>query len=112
MKLSDVKPCACCGGPLLVDQMQHWYEFRVSMVIINQRATQQVLGVMAILGGVQALGIAEAMASTPEAVMVMGEHDKELYTQAHICFRCYRKPLAEIHETVSQHQETTREKSS
>ena len=77
MKISDLKPCAACGGPLLCPPCAVWYVIRVSHAMPHPRHAREVLGLTQILGG--AVKVAEAMApAADEAVMVLG--DKEPVT--------------------------------
>ena len=85
MKLSDLKPCAVCGGPL----PPIWYVVRASMAMLNERAARGVLGLNTIFGG-QALALAETMApAADEAVMVAMDKDRDLMHEIHICQQCY-----------------------
>jgi hypothetical protein len=99
MKLSMLKPCAVCGGPL----PPIWQVVKVSMAALDRNATNSVLGVSQILGGSgQALAIAEVMApGAEEAVMIAGEKDDSLWAQFNVCQACYLTKnfnLAEVAE--------------
>ena len=87
MKLSDVKPCANCGGPLRKPPMATWYVLRVSQAMVNPNAANRVLGTAQILGG--HLGLAEVMApAADDAIWILGDKQRELMTEVHICFDC------------------------
>lgn len=82
MRLSELRPCDKCGGliaPLFT-------VVRVSQAMINERAARGVLGLTTMFNG--ALGLAEAMAPEPEAVMVFGDKDGRLMTEILLCQEC------------------------
>ncbi len=83
MKLSELKPCDHCGGPL----PPSWWIVRVSQAMLDREATQETLGLMQMLGG--SLAIAEAMgARSEEAVLVMGDKVTGLWTEIFLCQDC------------------------
>lgn len=87
MKLSELKPCSSCGGPLLTPPAGCWYVVRVSTAMVNPRAARQVVGLSMMFGG--AMGLAEAMAPDPEnAVLILGDQDKALLSEFHLCLDC------------------------
>ena len=87
MRLSDAKPCICCGGPLTKRSMINWYVIRVSTAIVNPRVANTVLGTMQITGSLQ---IAEAMAPGAEdAIAIVGDLPGSTWTELHICFDCF-----------------------
>jgi len=98
LKLSEVRPCDCCGGKL-VPFFQH---IQIRHAIFNPRNVNGVLGVMQMWGktNAQALAVAESMAPGSEAaVEVLDELDAT--TTLFICNECFlKKPvnLAEIAE--------------
>lgn len=88
MKLSELKPCPLCNGPLLSQGMATWRCIRVSHATLDRRAAREVVGLTTMFGG--ALGLAEVMAPAAEdAVLVMGDKDKALMDEVHICYDCY-----------------------
>jgi hypothetical protein len=44
LKLSELKPCAKCGGPLRKPPSIQWYVVRMCHAMLNPRATNEVLG--------------------------------------------------------------------
>lgn len=88
MRLSELKTCACCDGPLLGGRCGCWYVLRITQAMVNTRSANAVLGAAQMLGGMQALHIAEAMGPGDDAVLIMGDEDKRLVTELHICFDC------------------------
>lgn len=104
MKLTDLRPCDQCGGPV----GQHFYVLDVSQAMVSPRAANEVLGTAMILGGIQnpgALAIAEVMAPrADEAVMVFGEKDLALNTRLLVCQDCVfgSIELAMLLEAASQ----------
>jgi hypothetical protein len=94
VKLSDLKPCAVCGGPL----PPIWRVVRVSLAALDREATNGVLGVSQMMGGLHvpgALAIAEALApASDQAVMVLGDKDKSMMDEFNICQGCFlTKPI-------------------
>lgn len=74
MKISDLKPCACCGGPLLNPPVATWYVIRLSQAMLHPRHAREVVGLTQIFNG--AMGLAEGMApAADKAVMVLGDED-------------------------------------
>jgi hypothetical protein len=101
MKLSELKPCALCGGPLLRPPCGTWYVLRVTQAMVNPAAARQVLGLTTMLWG--ALGLAEAFAPEPEeAVMVFGDKDRHLMTELHVCFDCWVGKLSVLGMAVEK----------
>lgn len=101
MKLSELKPCGCCSGPLLKPPCGSWYCLRMSIVILNPRAARGVIGLTTILGG--ALGIAEVLAPDADgAVVIAGDKEPELMEEIHVCFDCMTSKLAPIFEMFQQ----------
>lgn len=97
MKISELKPCAICRGPL----PPIWYVVRMSMALLDKNATNAVLGLNQIWSG-NALGLAEVMVpGADEAVIIGMDRDKELMTEIHVCSDCYlmrQVSLAELSE--------------
>jgi len=56
MKLSDLKPCSICGGKIA----PLFYRVTVEQIMIDPKATNQVLAMNTMFGG--ALGLAEVFA--------------------------------------------------
>jgi len=99
MKLSELRPCDRCRGPLRASGVGCWYVVRVTQAMVSPKAAREVFGLTMILGG--SLAIAEAMAPRPEeAVLVLGDEDRQLQTELLLCFDCYTAhvPLAELVE--------------
>ena len=82
MKLSELRPCGHCGGPL----PPTWYFVRISQCMLNGSATNEVLGLARMLGSET---LAEAMAARPEkAVVVFGENIPSMWTEIFLCQSC------------------------
>lgn len=55
--------------------------------MVNPHAARGVMGLSMMFGG--ALGLAEAMAPEPEnAVVILGDKDKALLSEFHLCLDC------------------------
>lgn len=102
MKLSELKPCAGCGGPLLVKHIGQWYVVRSSMAILNPQAANQTLGLAQFFQGSMAL--AEAFSpAVNDAVIICGDKEPALLDEVHLCFECfYGKPLGMLLEGVRE----------
>lgn len=99
MKLSELKPCACCNGPLCLPGIGTWYVLRVCQAMVNPQAANEVLGMTQMYGGFHALGIAEAMAPRPdEAVMILGDEEPKLLEEIHVCFNCWTGELMPVYQ--------------
>lgn len=81
MKLSELKPCARCGGPIAPS----FYVIRVSQAIITP-AANTTLGLAQIFHG--SLALADAMTSQPSPVKVLGDEEPALMTQFFLCREC------------------------
>jgi hypothetical protein len=88
MKLSDLKPCATCGGTIA----PVFYRVRIDNILIDPQATNQVLGLNQVFGG-QALGLAEAMAPVDDVTITM--HTVDVF----VCNECFMdgKHLDEVY---------------
>ena len=99
MKLSELKPCTCCGGPLPVA----FYVLRFHLAGFDAHATREVVGLANFFHG--ALGLAEAMAPRSDVVKVCDD-----YLEAFVCMNCITLGdlrLAEVMErAISQAKET------
>lgn len=97
MKLSELRPCDHCGGPVI----PIFYVVKASIAVFNANATNENLGLMRMLGG--SLSLAEVMSSEPEAVKIGGEEDKQLWTEIILCQNCYCSDmnLAVLAEQIS-----------
>lgn len=102
MKLSQLRPCDKCGGELV----PVFYVVRACPAVIDQRATQSVLGVAGILGGLRrpgALGVAECLAPESDCVVVSGEKDPGLWSELFLCTECWAgTDVAGLAQAVSE----------
>lgn len=86
MKLSDLKPCASCNGALLKPSAGMWYVIRKTQAMLNPRDANRVLGLTQFFQG--SIGLAETF-ETSKPVMILGDCDRELMDEVHICFECW-----------------------
>lgn len=85
MKLSEIRPCDACGGPIA----PVFNIVRCSSAIFNADAVNSTLGLNQIFGG-HALKLAEAMGSCADkAVLVAGDSNPELTTELLLCQECF-----------------------
>lgn len=88
MRISEIRPCDNCGGHLATGS----YAIDVSLVVVNPQAVRQVVGLMTMFNG--ALGLAEAFAPQPDAVVIAGDKEPSLRTRLLIGQSCVMdKPL-------------------
>jgi len=69
------------------DRLIQWAVIRHSMVLLNPRETNEVLGMTQYFGG--ALGIAEAVVPSDKPVYIMAEQEGGVWDEAHICIDCW-----------------------
>src|SRR5580698_11127776 len=93
MKLSELRPCAVCRGPLV----PIWQVVRISMAALDRSKTQRVLGMTQFFGG--NLALAEVMTSD-DCVMVLGDQDPAMMTEFNICQTCFLKGPINLAELV------------
>jgi hypothetical protein len=95
MKLSELKPCACCHGPLLSPPAGNWYVLRQTIAIIKPQAARSVMGLSMHFGG--AMGLAEMFAPDANAVAILAdEPGAPKAAEIHVCFDCYVQRLGEL----------------
>lgn len=85
MKLSALRPCDNCGGPIAPT----FYVVRYSIAVINPTKTNQILGMTQFFQGSLALG--ELFAEDGQAVNVaMDDREyKDLMTEIFLCNKCH-----------------------
>lgn len=86
MRLSELKPCAMCKGALRRPPAAQWYVLRMSHAMLNPQTANRVLGLTQFFQG--GLGLAEAF-ETEKPVVILGDCEKELMHEVHICFDCW-----------------------
>lgn len=95
MKISELKPCACCGGTLIKPPIVNWYVVRASGAMLHRTHAREVLGLNTFFGG--AIRLAEAMApAADEAVVIWGDKDPVLMTEFHVCMDCFYSRFGEL----------------
>jgi len=118
MKLSELRPCDSCNGPLTGKNAMRsmtWYVVRVSQAMLNPRAANEVLGMTQYFQG--ALGMAEIMTPRPdEAVMILGDKEPQLMTELFLCLECACEPkhglailIEKRNEAISKKEQTADE---
>jgi hypothetical protein len=110
MKLSEARPCSKCEKPLLKPPAGTWHVIRVSLAMVNPKAARAVMGLGMM---VFPLGLAEVMAPAgDDAIWIMGDKDKNLMTELHLCNDCFygfESPLdlGVLMEKVNRKEEET-----
>ena len=101
MKLTDLRPCDGCHGPLLKPPFATFNVVRVSQAMLSPDAARGVIGLTTMLGS---LRLAEVMAGDSDAVKVLGEQEPALWTELFICQECLMAstPLAMVIEARSE----------
>lgn len=87
MKLSELKPCAICHGPLLKPPCGNWYVIRACIAIVKPTAGNQVMGLAQMFGG--NLGLAEVFAPDSNPVVITGDDEPTMMKEIHVCFDCW-----------------------
>lgn len=102
MRLTDLKPCAYCNGPLRKGMVAQWYVVTSTIALINPRAANETLGMTQFFQGSYALG--EIFSPhADDAVIIAGEKDPALLTKIHICMDCmYGHPLGHMLEAINE----------
>jgi|GEM_PF-4489249 len=88
MKLSQLRPCDNCRGPLMHG---YFYVVRVSQAFVLPRQANQVLGLTQYLGG--NLPLAEIFAPDDDVVKILGDENKELMHEIFLCQDCALQPV-------------------
>lgn len=83
MKLSELRPCDNCGGPVGTI----FNVVRITRAFVAPRAANQTLGLMQMFGG--HLAIAEALTPEADCVKIAGDENEQLMTELLICQDCY-----------------------
>lgn len=90
MKLSDLRPCDNCGGPVGTS----FNLIRHSLVVMNAHKANRVLGMSMMFDG--SLQLAEVMGTDPDCVTIAGEFNPALWTDFYVCNECYYKKFLSI----------------
>lgn len=99
MKLTDLRPCDACDGPV----GQQFYVVRSCLAFVAPVAGNQVLGLARMFQG--NMQLAETFAPDADCVKVAGDEDPELWTELLLCQDCYlvgTLVLAEINEATTK----------
>lgn len=85
MKLTDLKPCECCAGPVA----PFIHEVTVRRIFIKPDAVNRTLGLNQMLGG-DALGLAEVFSPDGSVTEELDSHT------ALLCSECAMETLAKV----------------
>lgn len=92
MKLSDLRPCDGCGKPLTNQpyggRSLQFYRVRVTTVLVNPRALQQVAAMAQFFGG-KSLQLAEIFSPDPDVAVPLSEREPQCETELLLCMTCY-----------------------
>lgn len=99
MKLSEMRPCDSCNGPIV----PLFHVVRISIAGFNVQSTNAVLGLNQMFGG-HALALAEVFSPDPSPVTIGSDQFPELEVQAFVCNKCYTEDvcLAILAEKANQ----------
>lgn len=87
MKLSELRPCASCGGTL---DGGIFYIVWSSVAVIDAHAANRTLGLTQFFGGTGAgLQLAEAMGADADCVKIGSDVEPNLKTFLFLCTSCY-----------------------
>jgi hypothetical protein len=79
MKLTELRPCDNCGGPIAPT----FYVVSIDQALVHPKAANEVLGLNQMFGG-HALQLAEVMAPDAEAVKMVPGGPTKIY----LCIAC------------------------
>jgi hypothetical protein len=111
LKLSDLRPCDRCGGPLELV----FHVVRSSLAIVMPDRAQGVLGLGMTFGGIRrpgALAVAEALAPDVDAVVFAGDQEGASWTELFLCSSCWAHPetqVAAVAEGLEDRRKAARE---
>lgn len=90
MKVSELRPCDSCGGPIA----PMFYVLRACLALIKPDAVNQFLGMHRFFDGKASAALVENFApASLDAVIVVGDQKPELMTEIHLCVACTDQPL-------------------
>lgn len=93
MRLSELRPCDSCRGPVMAPPVHRFYVLRVDRAVLNQVVATEVLAKEA---ATRSLAIAESMVDKPgDAVQFMGDLDPGNTVELHLCGGCYGRTTVE-----------------
>jgi hypothetical protein len=99
VKLSELRQCDGCGGPLVNPPNIRFDVVRLSAAVVIPSAANQVLGLTQVFHG--ALKLAETMAPEPEVVKLLGDESSDGWDELLLCSDCYFGPsLGRLHEIL------------
>ncbi len=88
MKLSELRPCDVCSGPV----QTVFYLVTISLAVVDVEKANRVLGLNQIYGG-SAFELAEIMSPDPECVKILEEEMSEPPEKIFVCQDCATKDL-------------------
>lgn len=104
MKLSELRPCDGCGGPIA----PLFHVLTYTPAVIDATPANQVLGLLQYFGG-KAIGLAEVMApAADEAVKLGSDKHPDMKVTLFLCTDCYvRKSVGEVMESIAEKADKT-----
>ena len=103
MKLSDLRVCDGCGGPLVQAPNIRFDVIRWSPAVVIPSAVNDVLALAKLYQG--SLKVAEVMVPDADVVKLLGDEGAG-WTELLLCFTCSVHPrLARLHEMLEGRQE-------
>lgn len=93
IKVSELRPCDQCGKPIA----PAFYVVRFSQAFIKADAVNEFMGMRQFFGGRAGTALVENFApASTDAVLVFGDKDKKLETEAFICQGCFLEGLVDL----------------
>lgn len=103
MRLSDLRPCDRCGGPIVRPPANWFWVVRVSGAAVTPKATE-VLGLAHAAGA--PLELAETLGPVRDVVLVAGDEDPELQIELLLCLACYASEFS-LPDLLERHRRAT-----
>lgn len=105
MKVSELRPCDHCGGPIA----PAFYVVRFSQALIRAQAVNEFMGMHQFFGGRAGPALVENFApASSDAALVFMDKDKQFQTELFLCQDCFTGDinLAMLMERRGQRENT------
>jgi len=109
MKLTDLRPCAGCGGQINKGGNPVFYVVRASQAVLNPGAISRAMGGVQMVGG--HFGIADALGMTggDEIAKIVGDEPDGKWTELQFCQDCYLSGDFSMADATENHKEKMEE---
>lgn len=102
MKVSELRPCDNCGGPIA----PAFYRVKVTQALINADAVNEFLGMHLFFGGRASAALVENFApKSNDAALIFGDKDPQLETTLLLCQGCAIGASIDLGLLLSRHEQ-------